>query len=179
MEHQLGDTAGVVVIVCHVAAGGGHDGHVEIGRANHVTGHPQVVHLGEGDGAGVTHIGAEVQTLLEEVTQAMLGLGSRLVINLEVGLGGRAGKLGVVHRVGVHTRLQLVVDHVLVTLTLEHVLSEVRAITDNYGIVAPCAVVGGGVVLNQLVHIGFCLFHIGTGDAADTDRKLLARDAGT
>ena len=90
MEHELGNTAAVVVIVGNVAAAGGHDGPVAVISAGNIGGDPHLVVLGEADGTSVAYIGSKVQAILVQVAPQLLGLGSGLTSHLDILLNSRA-----------------------------------------------------------------------------------------
>ena len=179
MEHQLSNTARVTIKVGNVTASSSHNGQVGIGSTNHVTCHPHVGTLGEGDGASVTHIGSKVHTLLEHIAQSLFCLNGRLAaISRLIGLGIGTGILSIINLVNMHARIQLIINLVGITFTLVHVHTAILIVGDNHGIVAPNAIIGVGIILDELVHVTLCLLDVTAGDAANADAQLVACDIG-
>ena len=182
VEHQLGDTARVTIEVGNVTAGRRHDGPVAVGRARHVTGGPHLVRLGKRHLTGMAYIGGIVHTVLEHIREHVVGLGGRLAVNAIGEFCRRTRVHDIVDRGHVHTRLQLVVDHLLVTLALEGVqggVGTLRLVADDQRVVAPHAVVGRCIVLDELVNDALGLGLIGSGNAAHADGQAVGRQVGT
>ena len=142
-----------------------------VGRAGNIAGSPHLVYLGKRDGAGMTHIGCEIGTLLKGIAHQALAHDSGAAFQVDVGLGSGTGILRVMHSGHMHAGVQAVVNLQLVTLTLEHVLSLVRRVAHHHGVIAPHAIVGGSVILHNLVNVAACLLGIHTGNTANTDAQ--------
>ena len=179
MEHQLGDSTGIIVEVSHITTNSAHDGIVGIGCTHHVTRSPHLALFGQRDRTGMAHIGGKVGTILQQISQFVLGFGSSPTKYINCGFSGRAGVHGVMYRIHLHTCIEIVVNLILVALTLEHEFAKIGRVAGNDGVVAPHSVIGVGIVLNNLVNVAAGLINIGTGNATDTDRQLLVGHDGT
>ena len=72
-----------------------------------------------------------------------------------------------------HTGVEIVVNLVLVTLGLEHIHTVIGRVRGYTGVVAPNAIVGRSIVLNEFVHIAAGLCGVLAVDAANTHAESL------
>ena len=70
------------------------------------------------------------------------------------------------------------VNHVLVSFTLEHVLSLLGRVAEDHAIVAPHTIIGRHVVLNDLVDITLSLGNTAASDTSHANAQFIGIDVG-